>query len=257
MLNHLAEYVRMPDGRLVQFGGEEPARRGGFGGTEGATCGASFGCERQCRSGGFRGEGIVIEKRLLLIHGQNTVHVTYSLLSAHEAVRLELRPSLHFRPHENDVAQPLEDAYWLAIRGQQYEVAAGEPYPPLRFTLYGEAERFMHEGGLTREIAYETEAERGYHSRGMLWSPGRFAATLKPGRDVTLVASTEAWSTVEALSPDDAFTADSERRRRLLAAAHPAVREGARGRTRARGRSIHHDARRSGGRRRARAGGGR
>ena len=30
MLNHLAEYLRLPDGRVVQFGGEEP------GGTEAA-----------------------------------------------------------------------------------------------------------------------------------------------------------------------------------------------------------------------------
>ena len=50
----------------------------------------------------------MIEKRLLLVHGQNTVHVSYTLLSDQDCVRLELRPSFHFRPHEYDVAEPIE-----------------------------------------------------------------------------------------------------------------------------------------------------
>jgi predicted glycogen debranching enzyme len=226
MFNHLAEYVRMADGRLVQFGGEEPC----FPDEE---CSSQlhhvveFRLERGIPLWRVEVEGIGIEKRLLLIHGQNTVHVHYKLLSDQPSVRLELRPSLHFRPHENDVAQPLEGDYWLAIRGQQYEVAAGHTYPPLRFVVHGETERFEHEGGLIREIAYQVESDRGYRSRGYLWSPGRFAATLKSGHAVTLVASTEPWPTIEALSPDEAIAADAERRRRLLAMAHPKARDGA------------------------------
>ena len=40
----------------------------------------------------FEGEGFVIEKRVLMPYRQNTVHLTYRLLSGPSAVRLEMRP---------------------------------------------------------------------------------------------------------------------------------------------------------------------
>src|SRR5262249_6927210 len=53
-----------------------------------------------------------------------------------------------------------------------------------------------------------------------------FRADLTPDQDITLVASTEQWETILALGPDQAFQAEQERRRRLVEAAHPAVRSG-------------------------------
>src|SRR6185436_1917489 len=100
----------------------------------------------------------------------------------HEVVRLELRPSVHFRLHENDVAEPLTDDYAIGIRGSRYEIAAGAPYPPLRLCLDAADATFTHDGGGVRELVYQVEAERGYHSRGGLWSPGVFAVELRPGR---------------------------------------------------------------------------
>ena len=88
--------------------------------------------------------------------------------------------------------------------------------------MHGETERFLHEGGLTREIAYQIEAERGYASRGLLWSPGRFAATLKPGARCHARRLDRAVAhRARARHPTEAFAADAERRRRLLAIAHP------------------------------------
>src|SRR5207253_2852724 len=43
-------------------------------------------------------------------------------------------------------------------------------------------------------------------------------------RDATLLASTELWETIRAMSPGDAFDAEYDRRARLLAEAHPAAR---------------------------------
>ena len=48
------------------------------------------------------------------------------------------------------------------------------------------------------------ERSRGYESVGSLWSPGYFRADLRAGREVTLVASTEPWEAIQALSPEDA-----------------------------------------------------
>jgi predicted glycogen debranching enzyme len=63
------------------------------------------------------------------------------------------------------------------------------------------------------------EQTRGYDSVGTLWSPGYFRAELATGQNVTLIASTEAWETIVALSPDVAESAERERCRRLIARA--------------------------------------
>ena len=52
-------------------------------------------------------EGLVIEKRLFLPHMQNTVHVSYELLSGADRVELALRPSVNFRAQESPVSEPL------------------------------------------------------------------------------------------------------------------------------------------------------
>src|SRR5581483_3833501 len=58
------------------------------------------------------------------------------------------------------------------------------------------------------------------------WSPGYFTATLAAGAGATLIASTEGWTTITALSPEEALPAEHERRARLLAAATPVARSG-------------------------------
>jgi predicted glycogen debranching enzyme len=79
---------------------------------------------------------------------------------------------------------------------------------------------------MTREIAYHVEAERGYKSRGLLWSPGYFSVGVVPGKPATFVASTESWKTILALSPEQAIASDIERRERLLSIAHPKAQSG-------------------------------
>ena len=66
---------------------------------------------------------------------------------------------------------------------------------------------------------YDIEAQRGYDSRGWLWSPGYFSGEVRKDCPLTLIAATEPWHTVLALSPDDALTFEAERRRRLVAVA--------------------------------------
>ena len=50
--------------------------------------------------------GVTLEKRVVMPHLQNTVHVNYRLISGRRPVRIELRPALHFRPHEGLVSVP-------------------------------------------------------------------------------------------------------------------------------------------------------
>jgi hypothetical protein len=139
MLNHVAEWLRLPDGRAVQIGGEDALHVEEQGIDRHYV--TEFRLENMIPFWRFEVEGVIVEKRLLLLHGQNTVHVTYSLHSS-QAVRLELRPSVHFRMHENDVSEPLKSDYLLSIQGGRYEVSCGEPFPPLRLAIHGEAATF-------------------------------------------------------------------------------------------------------------------
>ncbi|WP_395740948.1 amylo-alpha-1,6-glucosidase [Prosthecobacter sp.] len=219
MLNHLAEHLRLSEGRSVLIGGEE-SRTAGENGTQEHYV-KEFRLEHGLPVWVFEAWGYTIEKRLLLIHGQNTVQITYRLLSGQESARLELCPSVHFRRYEHDVAEPFAAGYSLLIHDRRYEIAtAGLPYA-LRLYVSDEKACFRYEGGQVREIGYQTEADRGYHSRGMLWTPGAFTLDLRPDRPVTLVASTEDWPSILAIDPASALAADITRRQRLVSVAGP------------------------------------
>lgn len=222
MLNHLTECVRQPGGELLQIGGEERSRPEED--PAPVHCVKEFRLENQLPVWHYEAAGIVIEKYVLLLHGQNTVHVHYRLLSNQETVRLELRPSMHFRRHEHPVSELLNDHYLLSVQGRQFEVSAPN-LPRLRMTLQGECMAFTHDGGTKREILYQKEADRGYESRGVLWSPGYFGVNLHPGKDATLIASTENWETLLALSPPEALEYYHQRRRCLVNRASPHARE--------------------------------
>lgn len=221
MLNHLAEHLRLSENRRVLIGGEEARTAGENGSQEHYV--REFRLEHGLPVWVFEAWGYTIEKRVLLIHGQNTVHITYRLLSGQDSAQLELCPSVHFRRYEHDVAEPFAAGYSLLIHERRYELStAGLPYA-LRLYINDSNASFRHEGGQVREIGYQTEADRGYHSRGMLWSPGAFTLDLRPDRPVTLVASTEDWASILAIDPESALAADLARRRRLVSVAAPAV----------------------------------
>ncbi|HMJ89623.1 MAG TPA: amylo-alpha-1,6-glucosidase [Candidatus Acidoferrum sp.] len=223
MLNHLAEAVRFEDGRVVQISGDEPCHAED--GPSLNNYATQFRLENGLPIWRFEVNEVVIEKSVLLVYGQNTAHIRYQLLAGPETARLDIRPSLHFRRHEHDVSTPLQRDYFLTIGGGRYEVSAGESYPPLRLLVYAEKSTITDRVE-KRDLAYQTEAERGYPSRGELWSPGFFIVDLHREKPATLIASTEPWKIIYALTPEQAFAADAERRRRLLCQAPPEARRG-------------------------------
>ena len=60
--------------------------------------------------------------------------------------------------------------------------AAVIPYPPLRMYVSGPRTSFVFESSERRMVEYALEAARGYDSRGVLWSRGRFDITLERAR---------------------------------------------------------------------------
>ena len=223
MLNHLSESVRLKDGRVFHFGGGEASEREEKEHERNYL--TEFRVENQLPFWRYEIEGVVIEKRLLMLYLQNTIHVTYTVISG-DAVTLELRPSMHFRPFEANVGQALSSEYEVRARGKKFEVHAGQEYPALRVYVQGQEAQFTNDGGSTRDIFYERDAERGYESSGSLWSPGFFTVPLQQGASVTLIASTEDWRTISALDPEAAYNTERDRRQRLLRIANDKAQEG-------------------------------
>ena len=224
MLNHLLERVRVR-GEAPQWLGDEDEVAGPNAVDRTAHL-AEFRLELGLPVWRYALSGVEIEKRVIMPHGQNTVHVTYRLLSGAGPVRLTLRPSVHFRPYESPVNASDALVYRVVASGDRYELCASEDWPGLRMLIHGPGAALTLDARGRSEVPYQMEKLRGYQAAGSLWSPGYFRVDLVPGGSVTLVASTEAWDTVCALAPDDARTAEIERRRRLLTLAGPAADSG-------------------------------
>lgn len=223
MLNHLVEHLRLPDRKLIQFGGAEPVSPND---TQGPNFVAEFRLENQIPIWRYDINGISIEKRLVMPYLQNTIHVTYTLLSEIEGCSLELRPALHFRPLEGAVNEPYKNQYEVHLCGRQFEIESRGGHPPLRLFIDSSDAVFVYNGGVLRSLFYELEAERGYDSRGTLWSPGHFSIPLSPRTPTTLIASAETWRTINALDASTAHAIEMERRKRLLRIADPRAQKG-------------------------------
>jgi predicted glycogen debranching enzyme len=214
MFNDLVEHVELPNGKRYQLGGEE--RAGVPLKLESSEHLSEFRLEAGLPVWRYELEGAVIEKRLVMPHVQNSVYVNYRLVSGAEKARLMVRPSVHFRPHEEAVNTELDTGYVLMVHEDRYEIALGDKLPALRFLLYGSRAQLTVDKLRIQEIVYRIEERRGYPARGDLWSAGYFHAELRPDADATLVASTDSWECMSALGPADALAAEKERRRRLV-----------------------------------------
>jgi predicted glycogen debranching enzyme len=225
MLSHLAEQVLLPDGRCLEVGGREPS--GDAPDAHGLGSLTEFRLEAGLPVWRYDVEGIILEKRVLLPHMQNTVYVIYELLSGADCAELILRPSVNFRAQEQPVSEPLAGPYEFKAVGEKFEITlTGSPLPPLRMKLYAGDASFTLKGKELDNVLYPVEESRGYQSRGDLWSPGFFKMSVRAGEPVALVASTEADETMNVLDPAHALRGERGRRRRLLAQAPPHARDG-------------------------------
>jgi len=222
MLNALAERLRLPDRRVCYIGAEEVSGTS----PEHLLHLSEFRLEAGLPVWRYEVQGFVLEKRLFLTYGQNTVWVSYHLLSGAGTLRLGLRPAIHFRSHDAPVSSTDPREYVLTVRDDRFEISAGDDLPSLRLQIHGPSSAFTFDRKQTGAIPYQTERSRGYEWQGDLWSPGYFRSDLSEGHVTTLAASTETWETIDCLTPEAALHAELNRRRLLLAAAPPAMREG-------------------------------
>ncbi len=224
MFNHLSEWVRLPTGERQQIGGQE--RAGGQLEWPGAKHLREFRLEAGLPVWRYELGGHVVEKRVLMVHSQNTVHVTYKLVEGEGPLRLKLRPALQFRSYEEQVHASANEPYTVTSTEDRLEVSTGHKYPPLRLKIYGRRATFALDGNKIQDVHFRTEERRGYDHTGELWSPGYFSVDVTRDVSATLIGSTESWELIRALCPEEAQDAEGERRERLLATAAPAARCG-------------------------------
>ena len=218
MLNHLLERVRLPGHGVVWLGDEDEVagpnaidRMGHL---------AEFRLELGLPVWIYRIDGFTIEKRIVMPFAQNTVHITYRVAEGDGTVRFNLRPSVHYRPYEASVDETPMPSYTIAATENRYELSAGPDLPVMRMMLLGERAALTLDVRDAQSVPYRMEETRGYQWQGSLWSPGYFRADAAKGQQVSLIASSEPWDTLKALSPDGAAGSEQERRRRLLAIAN-------------------------------------
>src|SRR5580704_17674520 len=173
----------------------------------------------------YESDEFTLEKRVTMVHRQNSTYMTWRLAKGKSA-RLELRPGIDVRPHEGSVAGPNHADYRFSAVARGYELWVASDIPELHFAWLGDTASFQLALEEFNELRYRIEQSRGYDWRGNLWSPGCFSAQLSEGQCVSLVASSEDWTHVTALSPEEAFDSETERRRRLWRTAPEQARSG-------------------------------
>jgi predicted glycogen debranching enzyme len=225
MLNTLYERIYLPDGNVVLLGAEERIETGLH--LNGAKYLVEFELEYGLPVWRYEFGATSIEKRILLPHGQNTVLVTYSMTSSDGPARLELRPALHFRPHEGRVSAESKEPFELKVVEDRYELCQPDTHlPPLKMMVHNDRAAFTFDTEKIEGLLYRIEQRRGYDYDGDLWSPGYFHAEMSKGQSLTLIASTEPWEVLRASNPDEAHAAEHERRRRLISNADARAQTG-------------------------------
>ena len=216
LLNDLIEKVEIPGDLTIQLGGEErvnaPLQ------AQGPEYLEEFRLEDGIPVWIYRFGDVVLEKRVMMVHRQNTVQVSYRMLKGSK-LNLTLRPSVNFRPHEAPVSTPLAGNYALTVIEDSFEISSQTNIPPLRLMLYGKDKFLTMDRTRYQEVVYRVEESRGYAARGDLWSPGYFSVALTLQDPVTLVASAEPWDAIRAVPPKYVETAEIDRRKKLLARA--------------------------------------
>jgi len=160
----------------------------------------------------FEVKGTVLEKRLFLVHGEQTVVVRYR---ANRPAELRLRPFLAFRDyhalgHANSGLDPrvresaCAGVHTLGVR----------PYrdlPELR--LHHSGGRFHSDGAWYRDTEYLEELDRGLDFREDLWRMGTIEMNVRPDEDAFVVATIGPWTALDRASVDHIEEAERARRR--------------------------------------------
>ena len=137
----------------------------------------------------YRVGGVVLKREVVFQHYKDRILIRYTLVDAHSATTLRLRPFLAFRSvreftHENSIANR---DYQLVDNG--IKTCMYPSYPELYMQL-SKSNEFIFQPDWYRGIEYPKEQERGYASNEDLYVPGYFEMNIKKGESIVFAAST-------------------------------------------------------------------
>jgi len=225
MWSHVSEFLRFADDDVISLGAEE--RAGGQLQLGAADFLHEFRLENGLPVWTYRVRDLVLEKRVLMLHLQNTVHVIYRILEGEKRPRLELRPAFFFRHYESPVNEGMPAPYRLSAIEDRYEISAPDSgLPPLRIKLANDCAQFTVLPQIIHQVVYRIEKSRGYAYEGNLWSPGFFHVDMQERNMAAIMGSTEEWGIINVLPPEAAIAAEEERRAKMLDDALPEARRG-------------------------------
>ena len=122
--------------------------------------------------------GVVVEKRLLMPHGQNTVHVLYELKSAVPTLRGSTSRSRFITARTTSPSarrSPSVDRSSEPRYGYELGFAA---LPPLKFMVDGAHAEYTERQATWPDRRYAVEESRGYMDTAGAWTPGVFTLDL-------------------------------------------------------------------------------
>jgi predicted glycogen debranching enzyme len=144
----------------------------------------------------FEAGGVTIEKRVFMVHGENTVVIEYETASL--GCGLELRPLVAFRGY-HDLTQANR-----VLNGALDESPGSvsiQPYAQLpRFWFAHNSQSVKKQGYWYFNFEYPVERERGLDFREDLFCPVVFAFELQPRAAAAVIASTVPHNAVESAS---------------------------------------------------------
>jgi predicted glycogen debranching enzyme len=161
----------------------------------------------------YQANGIVLQKSVAAIHGENTTVLLYQVIAAQEPFLMELRPFVAGRDYHNlssannDISQKADFTD---------DIFSYQPYswmPTLYMRLPGTT--FEDKPDWYYNFEYPIENERGLDYHEDLFTPGVFTIMLKTGDHLGIVISTESPASRDA---EQLLTEETARRKNLLAA---------------------------------------
>ena len=137
----------------------------------------------------YRVGGVLLKKEVVFQHYEDRILISYTLLDAHSATTLRLKPFLAFRSvrqftHENANASRDYNEVENGIKTCMYD---GYPYLYMQFS---KSNKFVFNPDWYRGVDYSKERERGYASNEDLYVPGFFEMNIEKGERIIFAAST-------------------------------------------------------------------
>lgn len=137
----------------------------------------------------YRVGGIKFSKSMLFLHNKEQLLIKYTLLDAHSATTLRLRPFLAFREihaltHANDAA----DRNYAAVDGgAAFRLYDGFPAVNIQINRKND---YFHNPDWYYNVEYQEEKRRGFLYEEDLFTPGYFELPIKKGESVIVSVST-------------------------------------------------------------------